>query len=57
VLFPIISGKILDYFTARGNVTDGYHVLFAICAFAYLVAFAIHHLLAPRFEQFKMSNT
>jgi ACS family hexuronate transporter-like MFS transporter len=57
VMFPIISGWILDYFTARGDVTHGYNILFAICAFAYLVAFAIHHLLAPRFEQFEMSNT
>jgi ACS family hexuronate transporter-like MFS transporter len=54
VLFPVLSGKILDYFTARGDVTHGYYILFAICAFAYVVTFAIHHLLAPRFEQFEM---
>ena len=57
VLFPVFSGWILDGFTARGNVTGGYHVLFAICAFAYVVTFAIHHLLAPRFEQFEMKST
>jgi len=56
VLFPVLSGEILDYFTARGNVTGGYHILFAICAFAYVVTFAIHHLLAPRFEQFEMKS-
>jgi MFS transporter, ACS family, hexuronate transporter len=56
-MFPIMSGWILDHFTARGDVTHGYNILFAICAFAYLVAFAIHHLLAPRFEQFEISQT
>jgi MFS transporter, ACS family, hexuronate transporter len=53
-LFPVFSGRLLDIFTAQGNVTGGYTVLFTICAFAYLVAFAIHHLLAPRFEKFPM---
>ena len=43
-------GKLLDHFKAAGNITEGYSILFAICAFAYLVSFAIHHVLAPRFE-------
>jgi ACS family hexuronate transporter-like MFS transporter len=54
MLFPVFSGRLLDIFTARGNVTAGYTVLFTICAFAYLIAFAIHHLLAPRFEKFQL---
>ena len=32
------------------NVTAGYAILFTICGSAYLVAFALNHLLAPRFE-------
>ncbi|HPU55302.1 MAG TPA: MFS transporter [Verrucomicrobiota bacterium] len=54
IMFPIYCGKILDKFSAANNVTGGYAILFGICAFAYLVTFAIHHLLAPRFEQVKM---
>jgi ACS family hexuronate transporter-like MFS transporter len=50
ILFPLYSGKLLDRFQASGNVTAGYAVLFAICGFAYLVAFVINHLLAPKFE-------
>jgi ACS family hexuronate transporter-like MFS transporter len=50
ILFPIYSGKLLDRFQAAGNVTAGYAILFTICGFAYLVAFAINHMLAPRFE-------
>jgi len=50
ILFPLYSGKLLDRFQASGNVTAGYAVLFAICGFAYLLAFVINHLLAPKFE-------
>lgn len=46
MLFPWFSGWILDHF----NATQGYAFLFAICGFAYLIAFAVHHALAPRFE-------
>lgn len=54
MLFPVFAGRLLDIFTAQGNVTGGYTVLFTICAFAYIVAFFINHLLAPRFEKFPM---
>ncbi|HEY4392719.1 MAG TPA: MFS transporter [Polyangia bacterium] len=50
ILFPIFSGRLLDRFAAAGNVTAGYALLFAICGSAYLVAFAVNHLLAPTFE-------
>jgi ACS family hexuronate transporter-like MFS transporter len=42
---------LLDKFTAAGNVTGGYTILFLICAFAYLVAFVLNHLCAPKFEE------
>jgi ACS family hexuronate transporter-like MFS transporter len=50
ILFPWFSGKLLDSFTAAGNVTGGYTILFAICASAYLLSFAIHHMLSPTLE-------
>ena len=56
MLFPVITGKLLDVFKASGDVTSGYAILFAFCAFAYLVTFAVHHLLAPRFETFEMDK-
>jgi ACS family hexuronate transporter-like MFS transporter len=52
ILFPWVCGRVLDRYHALGNATAGYAILFAICAFAYLIAFALHHLLAPRFEPF-----
>lgn len=50
VLFPWFSGRLLDHFHAIGNVTGGYAILFGMCASAYFVAFAIHHLLSPQLE-------
>jgi ACS family hexuronate transporter-like MFS transporter len=51
--FPIVTGRLLDRFAAAGNVTAGYALLFSICGFAYLAAFALNHLLAPNFEPIK----
>lgn len=45
MIFPIVAGMVLD-----ANPTGGYAVLFSFCAFAYVVAFAIHHLLVPKLE-------
>jgi ACS family hexuronate transporter-like MFS transporter len=50
ILFPVYAGKLLDRFQASGNVTAGYTILFVFCGTAYLVAFGLGHLLAPRFE-------
>jgi ACS family hexuronate transporter-like MFS transporter len=54
VLFPMFAGKVLDKFKAQGNTTAGYAILFSICGTAYLVAFVLTHLLAPRYEQIKL---
>jgi ACS family hexuronate transporter-like MFS transporter len=47
ILFPWFSGWLLDRFPAN----QGYGILFAICSSAYIVAFVIHHMLAPSFTQ------
>jgi ACS family hexuronate transporter-like MFS transporter len=51
MLFPIVTGILLDQF--KGNETAGYAMLFTFCASAYLLAFGISHLLAPKFESVK----
>ena len=56
IIFPLYAGKLLDRFSAKGDVTAGYAILFGICGFAYLLAFAVNHLLAPRFEPFAMAG-
>ena len=56
VAFPIITGIILDRFKAQDNISGGYAAVFAICAGAYLVAFVIQHLLAPKFEMVTLDD-
>lgn len=57
VVFPWMTGRLLDHFHAVGNVTGGYTILFGVCASLYLVSFAIHHVLAPRFEPIPAEKT
>jgi ACS family hexuronate transporter-like MFS transporter len=45
IIFPIVAGVVLD------STANGYAILFAFCAFAYVTAFAIHHLMLPRLEK------
>ena len=52
--FPIFAGQLLDRFKAQDNISGGYAVLFGICAGAYLVAFALQHILAPKFEMVEL---
>lgn len=47
--FPLITGMVLDKFA------NGYAIIFGFCAGAYLLAFIINHLLAPRFEPVRMN--
>jgi ACS family hexuronate transporter-like MFS transporter len=47
---------LLDRFQASGNITAGYAILFALCGSAYLIAFVLNHLLAPKFEQVELSE-
>jgi MFS transporter, ACS family, hexuronate transporter len=56
ILFPALTGRMLDHFQKLGSVTTGYAILFGICGCMYLVAFALHHLCAPRFEPFQLKD-
>ena len=48
VLFPIVVGRLLDYYKALGDINAGYSVLFIICGCAYVVALMLMHLISPR---------
>jgi ACS family hexuronate transporter-like MFS transporter len=49
--FPILTGMVLDRFA------NGYGIIFGFCSVAYVVAFAVNHLLAPRFEPLTRRDT
>lgn len=49
-------GLLLFRFQASGNSTAGYAVLFVLCGSAYLLAYGVGHVLAPRLEQVKVRD-
>jgi len=51
ILFPMLVGYLLDAYKTAGNITAGYNLLFVICGCAYLLAWGVMHLLAPRMEK------
>jgi ACS family hexuronate transporter-like MFS transporter len=52
-IFPILIGYVLDVFK-RHDWHHGYTIIFIVFSLAYLLAFAINHLLAPKYEPVKM---
>jgi ACS family hexuronate transporter-like MFS transporter len=54
--FPIYCGKVLDQFKAAGNEIGAYTHLLHMLPFAYLLAFALNHMLAPRFEPLQIDS-
>lgn len=49
-LFPLLVGRLLEYYKAAGNIGAGYNILFIICGLAYFVAWIIIHLLTIRMK-------
>lgn len=56
MIFQVFVGGMLDRFAKTQNESAGYALLFGICSCAYIVAFIISHLLAPKFESVKMKE-
>ena len=56
IAFPIIAGVILDRVQGARQHHRRLRMVFAICAGAYLVAFVIQHVLAPRFEMVELEK-
>jgi ACS family hexuronate transporter-like MFS transporter len=50
ILFPLFVGQLLDAYKVAGNIHAGYNLLFVVCGCAYLVAWGVMHLFAPRME-------
>jgi ACS family hexuronate transporter-like MFS transporter len=48
MLFPIITGMLLDRFS------NGYTIIFGFCSVAYLLAFGVNYLLAPKYDPIKL---
>ncbi len=50
ILFPLLVGYLLDAAKAAGNINTGYNLIFLVCGSAYLLAWLVMHLLAPRMK-------
>ncbi|HVU98223.1 MAG TPA: MFS transporter [Puia sp.] len=48
IIFQPAVGILLDYFTKHNNKTLGYTIIFLICGSAYLLAWLVMHLFAPK---------
>jgi ACS family hexuronate transporter-like MFS transporter len=48
IIFQPAVGMLLDYFTKHNNKTLGYTIIFLICGSAYLLAWLVMHLFAPK---------
>jgi ACS family hexuronate transporter-like MFS transporter len=57
ILIAWAAGKLLAHFAAMGKTELGYGILFIVCGSAYLVAWAIMHVLVPKFKQIQLSET
>lgn len=47
ILFPLVIGRLLNYYQILGDISAGYNILFIICGCVYLTAFALMHLITP----------
>ena len=56
MLFPIVTGILLDSYKASGNVAAGYGILFAFCAGAYLFSLLILQILNPKLEPVRIKT-
>lgn len=55
ILFPPFAGALLDHYKLTpGGESAGYVVLFTMCGSAYVVAFLLNHVFAPRFEPVRL---
>jgi len=48
ILIARVAGVLLDHFKSSGHIETGYYIMFIISGLAYLLAWLILHLLAPK---------
>ena len=51
ILIARIAGVLLDHYKNLGHIETGYYIMFFIAGSAYLTAWTIIHLLAPKMKQ------
>lgn len=54
MLIAKLAGLLFDHYKALGKIEKGYYIMFLICGSAYLAAWLIMHLLAPKMKRAKV---
>ncbi|RZK58795.1 MAG: MFS transporter [Pedobacter sp.] len=54
ILIAKTAGALFDHYDALNQIESGYHIMFIICAFAYLAAWALFSLLVPKMPKVKI---
>jgi MFS transporter, ACS family, hexuronate transporter len=54
ILIARAAGLLLAHFTALGKTELGYGILFMVCGSAYLTAWVVMHVLAPKFTMIEL---
>jgi ACS family hexuronate transporter-like MFS transporter len=55
ILIAKSAGLLLDHYKALGTIETGYYIMFIICASAYLTAWVLFNLLAPKMKQVNLN--
>jgi ACS family hexuronate transporter-like MFS transporter len=50
VLVSKVGGALFDHYKALGHIETGYTIMFAFCAVAYLIAWAVMKALVPKYK-------
>jgi ACS family hexuronate transporter-like MFS transporter len=50
VFVQIMAGRLEDFYRAAGNVSTAYAIMFSVCAFSYLIAWAFMKFLVPKYK-------
>jgi ACS family hexuronate transporter-like MFS transporter len=51
ILVAILAGNILEFWESKGNIEPGYFILFLIAGSAYLIAWVLFNLIAPKMKK------
>ncbi len=51
ILIAKLAGALLDYYKALNSITTGYYIMFIVCGLAYLTAWIIFNILAPKMKR------
>jgi ACS family hexuronate transporter-like MFS transporter len=51
IILAAAAGILLDHFKALGNIETGYYIMFLICGSAYLIAWVVINMLAPKMKR------